>query len=107
MKYTIRKGLESPCMIGGFLSSDYWIFVGSCGGVIILFFLSIRSGIMTGSWSQTLLIFLAGLVGLPILRHRLKKKAQSTKFRESKNSITVSNLKINRKLLKKRQDERR
>ena len=46
MKYTIRKGLESPCMIRGFLSSDYWIFVGCCAAALILLFLSVRIGIM-------------------------------------------------------------
>ena len=56
MKYTIRKGLESPCMIRGFLSSDYWIFVGCCAAALILLFLSVRTGIMTGDWTLTLLV---------------------------------------------------
>ena len=97
MKYTIRKGLESPCMIRGFLSSDYWIFVGCCAAALILLFLSVRIGIMDSDWTQALLV----------LRHKLRKKAQSTKFRESKYGMTVSNLIINRQLLKKKQDERR
>ena len=67
MRYTVRKGLESPCMIRGFLSS---------------------------------------LPLLPVLGHKLRKKARPTKFRESKYGMTVSNLTINRQLLKKKQDER-
>ena len=36
--YRIRKGLESPCMIRGLLSGDYWIFVGCCSAAFVLFF---------------------------------------------------------------------
>ena len=53
MRYTVRKGLESPCMIRGFLSSDYWIFVGCCAAALVLLFLSVRTGIMTGTGAQT------------------------------------------------------
>lgn len=106
MKYTVRKGLESPCMIRGFLSSDYWIFVGCCSTALVLLFLGIRSGIMTGDWTLTLLVLLVSLPVLPVLGHKLRKKAQPTKFRESKYGMTVSNLTINRQLLKKKQDER-
>lgn len=45
MRYRIRKGLESPCMIRGLLSGDYWIFVGCCSAAFVLFFLGIRAGI--------------------------------------------------------------
>ena len=43
MRYRIRKGLESPCMIRGLLSGDYWIFVGCCSAAFVLFFLGIRA----------------------------------------------------------------
>ena len=59
MRYTVRKGLESPCMIRGFLSSDYWIFVGCCAAALVLLFLSVRTGIMTGDWTLTLLVLSA------------------------------------------------
>lgn len=41
MRYKVRKGLESPCMIRGLLSGDYWIFVGCCSAAFVLF-VSIR-----------------------------------------------------------------
>ena len=41
MRYKVRKGLESPCMIRGLLSGDYWIFVGCCSAAFVLFFLGI------------------------------------------------------------------
>jgi len=107
MRYTVRKGLESPCMIRGFLSSDYWIFVGCCAATLVLLFLSVRTGIMTGDWTLTLLVLLVSLPLLPALAYRFRKKARPTKFRKSKYGITVSNLTINRQLLKKKQDERR
>ena len=106
MRYTVRKGLESPCMIRGFLSSDYWIFVGCCAAALVLLFLSVRTGIMTGDWTLTLLFVTVSLPLLPVLGHKLRKKARPTKFRESKYGMTVSNLTINRQLLKKKQDER-
>ena len=106
MRYTVRKGLESPCMIRGFLSSDHWIFVGCCAAALILLFLSVRIGIMDSDWTQALLVLFVSLLVLPVLRHKLRKKARPTKFRESKYGMTVSNLTINRQLLKKKQDER-
>lgn len=106
MRYKIRKGLESPCMIRGFLSSDYWIFVGCCGGALVLLFLSIRSGITTGGWDRTLLVLLVSLAGLPALRHKLKKKARPTKFRESGHGMTVSYLSLNRRIPRKNERRR-
>jgi len=105
MRYKIRKGLESPCMIRGLLSGDYWIFVGCCAAAIILFFLGIRAGISAGSWALFQLTLVLSLPGLPAMLYMLKKKARPTKFRETRYGMNVSNLEINRILIKKERNE--
>ena len=93
MRYKVRKGLESPCMIRGLLSGDYWIFVGCCSAAFVLFFLGIRAGISAGNWT------------LPLLLYKLKKKARPQKFKETGKEINISNLDINRVLTKKEHNE--
>lgn len=96
MKYTIRKGLESPCKIRGFLSSDYWILVSVSSGCIILLLLGLRSGIMTGDWSLCFLSIIGFLTAIPLLINKFRKNARSRKFDETKKEFTVSNFHLNK-----------
>lgn len=79
MRYRIRKGLESPCMIRGLLSGDYWIFVGCCSAAFVLFFLGIRAGISAGNWNLPVLVLVISLPTLPLLLYKLKKKGTAPK----------------------------
>lgn len=101
MRYRIRKGLESPCMIRGLLSGDYWIFVGCCSAAFVLFFLGIRAGISAGNWNLPVLVLVISLPTLPLLLYKLKRKARPQKFKETGKEINISNLDINRVLTKK------
>lgn len=105
MKLKYRKGFESPCKIRGFLSTDYWILVGSISAELILLFLTFRSAITTGDWSNLFLIIVLGVIGIPILSYKLKQKARSKKFDENKCDIYISNLDISKKLIKHRNNE--
>ncbi|KAB6476698.1 hypothetical protein GAZ06_13200 [Phocaeicola vulgatus] len=105
MRYRIRKGLESPCMIRGLLSGDYWIFVGCCSAAFILFFLGIRAGISAGNWNLPVLVLVISLPTLPLLLYKLKRKARPQKFKETGKEINISNLDINRVLTKKEHNE--
>lgn len=96
MRYIVRKGLESFCMIWGFFLLDYWIFVGCCVVVFVLFFLSVCIGIMIGDWILMLLVFLVLLLLLLVLGYKFRKKVWLMKFRELKYGMIVSNLIINR-----------
>ena len=100
MRYRIRKGLESPCMIRGLLSGDYWIFVGCCSAAFVLFFLGIRAGISAGNWNLPVLVLVISLPTLPLLLYKLKRKARPQKFKETGKEINISNLDINRVLSK-------
>lgn len=100
MKVKYRKGFESPCKIRGFLSTDYWIFVGSVSAEVILLFLSFRTGITSGNWNNIILFALIGIIGLPLLYYKLKQKARLKKFDEQKISLYISNLEISKKLIK-------
>lgn len=101
MRYRIRKGLESPCMIRGLLSGDYWIFVGCCSAAFVLFFLGIRAGISAGNWNLPVLVLVISLPTLPLLLYKLKRKARPQKFKETGKEINISNLDINRVLTKR------
>lgn len=79
MRYKVRKGLESPCMIRGLLSGDYWIFVGCCSAAFVLFFLGIRAGISAGNWNLPVLVLVISLSTLPLLLYKLKKKGTAQK----------------------------
>lgn len=79
MRYKVRKGLESPCMIRGLLSGDYWIFVGCCSAAFVLFFLGIRAGISAGNWNLPVLVLVISLPTLPLLLYKLKKKGTTPK----------------------------
>ncbi len=103
MRYRIRKGLESPCMIRGLLSGDYWIFVGCCSAAFVLFFLGIRAGISAGNWNLPVLVLVISLPTLPLLLYKLKRKARPQKFKETGKEINISNLDINRVLTKKKE----
>ena len=91
MRYKVRKGLESPCMIRGLLSGDYWIFVGCCSAA--------------GHWNLPVLVLVISLSTLPLLLYKLKKKARPKKFKETGKEINISNLDINRVLTKKEHNE--
>ncbi|KAB3671068.1 hypothetical protein HKQ52_17970 [Bacteroides vulgatus] len=105
MRYRIRKGLESPCMIRGLLSGDYWIFVGCCSAAFVLFFLGIRAGISAGNWNLPVLVLVISLPTLPLLLYKLKRKARPQKFKDTGKEINISNLDINRVLTKKEHNE--
>lgn len=105
MRYKVRKGLESPCMIRGLLSGDYWIFVGCCSAAFVLFFLGIRAGISAGNWNLPVLVLVISLPTLPLFLYKLKKKARPQKFKETGKEINISNLDINRVLTKKEHNE--
>ncbi len=79
MRYRIRKGLESPCMIRGLLSGDYWIFVGCCSAAFVLFFLGIRAGISAGNWNLPVLVLVISLPTLPLLLYKPEKKGTAPK----------------------------
>lgn len=101
MKHTIRKGLESPCKIRGFLSSDYWILVGVLSGAIILFVLGIRSGITAGNWSTCIMTLVSTAAIIPILVRKFRKNARNKKFDEIKREYTISNFHLNHTIRKK------
>lgn len=86
MRYKVRKGLESPCMIRGLLSGDYWIFVGCCSAAFVLFFLGIRAGISAGNWNLPVLVLVISLPTLPLLLYKLKKSSgpKSSRKREKR-----------------------
>ena len=95
MKYTIRKGLESPCKIWGFLSSDYWILVAIIAAIIILFVLGLRSGIMNGDWNLSIIAFIGAITIIPIMVTKFKKNVRNRKFDEIKREFTISNFQLN------------
>ncbi len=99
MKHTVYKGLESPCMIKGFLSTDYWMYIGCCGAAVIFIVLTLRSAFTTGVWEQFYFTVLTALLVLPIIRHHLKKRARSTKFEEKKQVHTINNFSITKLLI--------
>ena len=105
MKYTVRKGLETPCKIRGFLSSDYWILVGALSSVAILFTLGLRSGIYSGNWNLSIMTAVAGIVVIPSLIRRFRKNARSKKFDETKHEHTISNFELSR-TIRKNEDRR-
>jgi hypothetical protein len=100
MKYTIRKGLESPCKIRGFLSIDYWILIAALSGTVILFVLGMRSGIMAGDWSTCIITLTCSIIVLPILVRRFRRNARSKKFDEIKKEYTISNFQISHTIRK-------
>lgn len=105
MKYTIRKGLESPCKIRGFLSSDYWILVAIIAAIIILFVLGLRSGIMNGDWNLSIIAFIGAITIIPIMVTKFKKNVRNRKFDEIKREFTISNFQLNHTIRKMRTDE--
>lgn len=100
MKYTIRKGLESPCKIRGFLSTDYWILVAALSGAVILFILGIRSGIMAGDWSTCIMTPIFSTIAFPVLVKKFRKNAKSKKFDEIKKEYTISNFQLSHTIRK-------
>lgn len=100
MKYTIRKGLESPCKIRGLLSTDYWLMVAWLSSMLIMLFLSIRSGFTGGNWDLFLLITIISITVTPFLYCRLKGRARERKFDERKQEITISNLTVFKTIMK-------
>ncbi|MCS3016058.1 hypothetical protein NXU95_03135 [Phocaeicola vulgatus] len=79
MRYRIRKGLESPCMIRGLLSGDYWIFVGCCSAAFVLFFLGIRAGISAGNWNLPVLVLVISLAHPAATSIQAEKKGTAPK----------------------------
>ncbi|WP_304326650.1 hypothetical protein [Phocaeicola plebeius] len=100
MKYTIRKGLESPCKIRGFLSTDYWILVAAGAASIILFVLGVRSGIISGNWSTCIMTIICSFALFPILIRKFRKNAKSKKFDEIKKEYTISNFQLSHTIRK-------
>lgn len=100
MNHNIRKGLESPCKIRGFLSTDYWILVASLSGAVILFVLGIRSGIMAGDWSICIMTLICSIIILPILINKFRKNARNKKFDETKKEYTISNFQLSHTIRK-------
>lgn len=107
MRHKIRKGLETPCMIKGLLSSDYWMFVGIAAATLILGVLGVRSGFSGGSWMLALAAGVFAVTGLPVIRKKFKEKARPKKFDTPKKEITISNLFIHRKLNGRHYENRR
>lgn len=105
MRYIVRKGLESPCKIRGFLSSDYWLLIGILGAFIVLFILGIRSGIMSGDWNICLVSIIGAITVVPIVVRKFRKNARSKKFDEIKQELTVSNFLLN-KIIRKHENRR-
>lgn len=100
MKHSFRKGLESPCKIRGFLSTDYWILVAALSGAIILFILGIRSGIMLGDWSTCTMTLICSIVVFPVLVKKFRKNARNKKFDEIKKEYTISNFQLSHTIRK-------
>lgn len=100
MKYTIRKGLESPCKIKGFLSTDYWILVSVASACIVLLILGLRSGIINKNWDTCTLTVIGSMVIIPILIRKFKKNARNKKFDEIKKEYTISNFDLNHTIRK-------
>lgn len=105
MKHSFRKGLESPCKIRGFLSTDYWILVAALSGAFILFILGLRSGIMVGNWSTCIMTIICSIVLFPILIRKFRKNAKSKKFDEIKKEYTISNFQLSHTIRKMRTEE--
>lgn len=101
MKYTVRKGLESPCKIRGFLSSDYWILVGTLSSAAILFTLGLRSGIISGNWNLSMITLATAIIVIPLLVRRFRRNARSRKFDETRHEHTISNFELSRIIRKK------
>ncbi len=102
MKYTIRKGLETPCKIRGLLSYDYWMLVGALGGYAILAILGLRNGIISGEWNMLLLSILLCISTIPVLYKKFKKNARIKKFDETRREFTISNFEITKILSRKK-----
>lgn len=102
MKYTIRKGLETPCKIRGLLSYDYWMLVGALGGYAILAILGLRNGIISGEWNMLLLSILLCISTIPVLYRKFKKNARIKKFDETRREFTISNFEITKILSRKK-----
>lgn len=100
MNYRIRKGLETPCKIKGFLSTDYWLLVGWLSLLLILFFLGIRSGIMSSQWDSFFQVILLGACITPILFVKLRNRARSKKYDEIRKDLIISNLSLFKRIQK-------
>ena len=50
MEYKVRKGLETPCRIGIFLSGDYWVVYSASVAAIGLCVLAAAQGLTEGRW---------------------------------------------------------
>lgn len=106
MKYTVRKGLESPCTIRGMLARDYWVFMGLCALLALMGFMGLRSGISSGNWQLLLLCLVGAPVLLPTVYIKLRRKARSKKFDISKTETSLSNLPLRRLLANLQKEER-
>lgn len=89
MKYNFRKGLESPCKIRGFLSTDYWILVAALSGAIILFILGIRSGIMAGDWNICIMTLICSIIVFPVLVKKFRKTQETRSSMKLRKNIQL------------------
>lgn len=98
MEYKVRKGLETPCRIGIFLSGDYWVVYSASVAAIGLCVLAAAQGLTEGRWE-----FFWSMLGIcsvaePLLCYMFWRKTLSRKFKNRNREITLSNLEMTRTL---------
>lgn len=107
MEYKVRKGLETPCRIGIFLSEDYWVVYSASVAAIGLCVLAAAQGLTEGRWE-----FFWSMLGIcsvaePLLCYMFWRKTLSRKFKNRNREITLSNLEMTRTLYRIRKRHRK
>ena len=91
MEYKVRKGMETPCRIGVFLSGDYWVVYSASVAAIGLCVLAAAQGLTEGHWE-----FFWSMLGICSVTEPLLCR-----------EITLSNLEMARTLYRIRERHRK
>ena len=99
MDYKVRKGVETPCKIQGFLVRDFYILLAYSVVTGTTLLLEVKSWFEnTESLQGVLLVALFLFVGFAFLVRKFTKNAKKKKYKTNKESYTLSN----RSLFKKK-----
>ena len=90
--------METPCTIRGMLVRDYWVFMGLCAGAALLGVMGLKAGVSSGNWRLLGLTLGLSAIGLPFFFARFLKNARPTKFKTTRQEVTISNLEFFKKI---------
>lgn len=107
MEYKVRKGLETPCRIGIFLSGDYWVIYSASVAAIGLCVLAAAQGWTEGHWEFFRCMLAVSCTVEPLLCYVSWRKTLSRKFKSRHREITLSNLEMTRALYRIRERHRK